>query len=144
MSAKNGDTVKVHYKLKDTNDELIESTYDSDPLEFTLGDEHVIPGFNNGIIGMEAGEAKKLHVPFADAYGPRDKEKIFDFDKSKAPESFEPQIGQTIKLHRPNGGAIMATVLERTVTGYKMDANHPFAGKDLIFDLELVEIVTGE
>jgi peptidylprolyl isomerase len=141
MSAKNGDKVRVHYKLKDINDEVIESTYDSEPLEFTIGDSHVIPGFNNGVIGMKVGETKRLDIPCADAYGPRNEDKIFDFDRSRAPEHFEPHIGQTVKLHRPDGRAIMATVLERTATGYKMDANHPLAGKDLTFDIELVEII---
>ena len=142
MGAQEGDKVKVHYTLKDNNDEVIESTLDAEPLELTLGDKHVIPGFDSGVTGMEVGESKTLHIPAEDAYGPRNEELVFDFDRSKAPESFDPNIGQTVKLHRADGQPIMATVLERTPTGYKMDANHPFAGKDLIFDLKLVEIVS--
>lgn len=142
MIAKSGDKVKVHYTLKDINNEVLESSRDTQPLEFTLGDKHVIPGFDNGVTGMKVGEAKTVHIPFAEAYGPRKEEMIFEFDKSKAPEQFDPTIGQTVKLHRADGMPVMATVIGKTVNGFTMDSNHPLAGKDLTFDLELIEIIT--
>ncbi|MBI4826565.1 MAG: FKBP-type peptidyl-prolyl cis-trans isomerase [Nitrospirae bacterium] len=142
MIAKSGDKVKVHYTLKDINNEVIESSRETHPLEFTLGDKHVIPGFDKGVTGMKVGESKTINIPFADAYGPRNEAMIFEFDKSKAPEQFDPAIGQTVKLHRADGMPVMATVIGKTVNGFTMDANHPLAGKDLTFDLELVEIIT--
>ncbi|MBI4843752.1 MAG: FKBP-type peptidyl-prolyl cis-trans isomerase [Nitrospirae bacterium] len=142
MNAKKGDAVKVHYILRDVNDEVIESTHDSVPLKFTLGDRHVITGFDNGVTGMCIGEKKRVHIPFADAYGPWKKEKVFEFDKSKAPANFDPLVGQSVKLHRADGTPVVVTITERTKNGYMMDANHPLAGKDLTFDLELVEIVS--
>lgn len=141
MGAKSGDKVKVHYTLKDINDKVVESTRDAEPLEFTLGDKHLIPGFGKGVTGMEVGESKTINIPFAEAYGPRNDKMVFEFDRSKAPENFDPRIGQSVKLHRADGQPVMATVIKRTAKGYMMDGNHPLAGKDLTFDLELVEIV---
>lgn len=141
MGVKNGDKIKVHYTLKDINDKVVESTRDAEPLEFTLGDRHLIPGFGKGVTGMEVGESKTINIPFAEAYGPRNDKMVFEFDRSKAPENFDPRIGQSVKLHRADGQPVMATVTKRTAKGYMMDCNHPLAGKDLTFDLELVEIV---
>jgi peptidylprolyl isomerase len=140
MKAKSGNKVKVHYTLKDINNEMVESSRETEPLEFTLGDKQVIPGFDKGVTGMGVGESKTINVPFIDAYGPRNEDMVFEFDKSKTPENFEPVTGQTVKLHRADGQPVMATVIGKTKKGYQMDANHPLAGKDLTFDLELVEI----
>jgi len=142
MPVKNGDTVKVHYTLKDANGEVVETSINSDPIDFTLGAGNVIPGFEKAVMGMELNEKKSIEIAPEDAYGPRDEKKIFEYDRSKAPQDFNPQIGQTIQLHRPNGKAFMVTVLGETETGFRMDANHPLAGKKLNFELELVEIVS--
>lgn len=141
MPAKNGDKVKVHYTLKDVNGEVIESSTNTIPIEFTIGEGKVIPGFEKNIIGMNSEETKTIMVPPEDAYGTRDEKKVFEFDKKSAPEDFSPQIGQSIQLHRPDGKAFVVTVTGRTEKGFMMDANHPLAGKELAFDLELVEIV---
>jgi peptidylprolyl isomerase len=91
---------------------------------------------------MAPGETKTIHIPAEEAYGPRDENKVFDFDRSRAPEGFEPEIGQMVQMYRPDGKSIIVTVVDITDEYFKMDANHPLAGKDLTFDLELVEIVT--
>ena len=140
MKAKNGDRVKVNYTLKINKDEVVETSAGTVPLEFTVGEKSMIPGFEQGIIGMAIGESKTINVPSAEAYGPRKEDLQFNFDRSKAPESFEPQIGQQVQMHRADGKPCLVTVIGTTEKGYTMDANHPLADKDLIFDLELIEI----
>jgi peptidylprolyl isomerase len=141
MPAKKGDKVKVHYTLKDMNGTVVESSVKSVPIEFTIGEGKVIAGFEKTIIGMEPQDTKTVTILPEDAYGTRDEKKIFEFDKKNAPGDFEPQIGQSIQMHRPDGKSFVVTVLSRTDKGFMMDANHPLAGKELVFDLELVDIV---
>ncbi|MEN8263430.1 MAG: FKBP-type peptidyl-prolyl cis-trans isomerase [Nitrospirota bacterium] len=141
MKAKNGDTVKVHYTLKDIKGNEVESSSKSDPIEFKIGEGKTIPGFDKGVTGMSVNESKTITINPEDAYGSHDKNKIFEFDKKSAPEAFDPQIGQSIQMHRPDGKTIVVTVIGKTANGFMMDANHPLAGKELIFDLTLVEIV---
>jgi len=142
MQAKKGDRVKVHYTLKDSTGEVVESSRDTLPIEFTIGENKVIPGFEKGITGMDLNEKKTLKIPPEDAYGHHNKDKVFEFSRKNAPGDFDPRIGSTIQMHRPDGKAVIVTVLGKTETGYIMDANHPMAGKELIFDLELLEILS--
>ena len=142
MAAKDGDIVKVHYTLKDANGEIVETSIKSLPLEFTIGEGKVIPGFEKAVTGMKLNEKKSIEVPPEDAYGLHDEKKVFDYDRSKAPKDFNPQIGQTIQMHRPDGNTLPVTILGETEKGFKCDANHPLAGKKLNFDLELIEIVS--
>ncbi len=141
MKAKVGDKVRVHYTLR-IDDEVFESSVGMKPIEFVIGNGDLLPGFENGVIDMSPGETKTIHIPAEEAYGPRDENKVFDFDRSRAPEGFEPEIGQMVQMYRPDGKSIIVTVVDITDEYFKMDANHPLAGKDLTFDLELVEIVT--
>jgi len=141
MQAKKGDRVKVHYTLKDSKGEIVESSRNTQPLEFTIGEGNVIPGFEKGIIGLAITETKTVVISPEDAYGPHDEKKVFEFSRKNAPGEFDPQIGQSIKMHRPDGQAVVVTVVGRTEKGFMMDANHPLAGKELTFDLELLEIV---
>jgi peptidylprolyl isomerase len=141
MPAKKGDKVKVHYTLKDTNGTVVESSVNSSPIEFTIGEGKVIAGFEKNVVGMKPEDTKTVTIPPEDAYGAREEKKVFEYDKKNAPENFEPQVGQSIQMHRPDGKSFVVTVLGRTDKGFQMDANHPLAGKELVFDLELVEIV---
>jgi len=141
MQAKQGDRVKVHYTLKDANGELVESTKGSHPVEFIIGEGMVIPGFEQGIIGMNPNETRTVTISPENAYGQRDESKVFEFPRKNAPGDFDPRIGDTVKMHRSDGKAVPVTVMAVTEKGFLMDANHPLAGKELIFDLELVEIV---
>ncbi len=140
MKAENGDKVKVDYTLKINKDEVVETSVGKVPLEFTIGEKSMIPGFEQGIIGMMIGELKTINIPSAEAYGPRQEKLVFEFDRSNAPESFEPQIGQQVQMHRPDGKTFFANVISTTEKGYNMDANHPLADKELVFDLILIEI----
>ena len=142
MAAKKGDKVRVHYTLKDINGNVVESSIHKFPIEFTIGEGKIIPGFEKTVVGMEPKDTKTVTIPPEEAYGLRDDKKVFEFDKKNAPGDFDPQIGQTIQMHRPDGKSFTVTVLSRSDKGFLMDANHPLAGKELIFDLELVEIVS--
>ncbi len=141
MKAKDGDTVKVHYTLKDINGNEVESSSKSDPIEFKIGEGKTILGFDKCVTGMAVNDSQTVTIKPEDAYGSHDKNKVFEFDKKNAPEAFDPQIGQSIQMHRPDGKTIVVTVIGKTTNGFMMDANHPLAGKELIFDLTLVEIV---
>ena len=142
MEVKNGDMVKVHYTLKAETGETIESSAGSAPLEFTLGEGKMIPGFEKGVIGMRQGESKTITVPSEEAYGLREERKIFEFSREKAPTVFDPNIGQTVRMHALDGSSFMVTIVDITEKAFIMDANHPLSGKNLVFDLELVEIVS--
>lgn len=141
MQAKQGDRIRVHYTLKDANGKVIESSKESAPIEFTIGEGKVIPGFEKGITGMKQNESKTIAIPPEDAYGPRDEKKVFEFERKNAPGDFDPRVGDTVLMHRPDGKSIPVTILSITEKGFLMDANHPLAGKELTFELELVEIV---
>ena len=140
MPAKNGDKVKVHYTLKDAEGNVVESSTKTLPIEFTIGEGKIIPGFEKNVLGMGLKETKTISIPPEDAYGARDEKMLFEFDKKNAPEDFDPQIGQTVQMHRPDGKSFAATVVGHSEKGFMMDANHPLAGKELTFDLELVDI----
>ena len=114
MKAENGDKVKVDYTLKINKDEVVETSVGKIPLEFTIGEKSMIPGFEQGIIGMMIGESKTINIPSAEAYGPRQEKLVFEFDRSNAPESFEPQIGQQVQMHRPDGKTFFANVISTT------------------------------
>jgi len=141
MQANNGDRVRVHYTLKDSNGAVVESSRDTQPIEFVIGEGKVIPGFEKGIIGMTVADTKTVTLAPEDAYGPHDEKKVFEFLRKNAPGDFDPSIGRSVKMHRPDGKAVLVTVIGRTEKGFMMDANHPLAGKELTFELELVEIL---
>lgn len=142
MQVKNGDKVKVHYALKLEDNREIESSKNSLPMEFTIGKGQMIKGFEDEVIGMKVGETKTVKVSEKEAYGPRQDKKVFEFPKEKVPPGFDPVIGQIVQLNAPDGTAFPVTVVAATENGYTMDANHPLAGNDLMFDIELMEIVT--
>jgi peptidylprolyl isomerase len=150
MKASSGNRVKVSYTLKTSTGEVVETTSEGNPLVFTLGDKKLIFGFEQGVLGMEPGESRIISIPAAEAYGLRDERLVFEFDRNRAPESdriraperFDACIGQQIRLNRNDGGSFVATVMKRTEKGFMMDANHPLAGEDLTFDLQLLEIIS--
>ena len=141
MQVKHGDRVKVHYTLKDAKGQIIESSKELAPIEFTIGEGKVIPGFEKGILGITLNEAKTITISPEEAYGLRDEKKVFEFERKNAPGDFDPRVGDTVRMHRPDGKTVPVTVIAVTEKGFLMDANHPLAGKELTFELELVEIV---
>ena len=139
--AQNGDTVKVHYTGKLDDGTVFDSSKERDPLEFTLGERGVIQGFQEIISGMEPGDSKTSTIPVDKAYGPRNTELIVEIPRSRVPEDVNPQTGEHVYLARPDGQTIPVFVVETNDTAITVDANHPLAGEELTFEVELVEIV---
>ena len=138
---KANDTVKVHYTGKLTNGQVFDSSLEREPLEFTLGQGMLIPGFENGILDMEVNQKKTLEIPSAEAYGDVKPELIQEVLKSELPAEIEPKVGMGLVSKTPDGREIPLVVSEIKEDSIMVDANHPLAGKDLIFEVELIEIV---
>jgi len=138
--AKEGDTVKVHYtgKLKDGT--VFDQSAGKEPLEFTIGEGRVIPGFEEAVKWMEPGQSKTVEVSSEEAYGPRRDEMILQVDRSRLPEDLDPEVGQQLQSHQENGQTVILTVTDVSEQEVTLDANHPLAGQDLQFEIELVEI----
>lgn len=138
---KEGDTIRIHYVGKLEDGTVFDSSEGGASLEIKLGQGEFIRGLEEGVIGMEPGETKSIFMTADKAYGPHIKEKVFEFHKDRAPQDFNPEIGQQYQMYRADGMPIVVTVQEKTETGYIMDCNHPLAGKNLIFEVTLDEIV---
>ena len=138
--AKAGDKVKVHYTGKLENGDVFDSSEGREPLEFTLGQGMVIAGFDKGISGMEVGEKKSLTIEPAEAYGERREDMEVMIKKSMIPADIEPKVGLQLQMQSQNGQMISVVIAEVNEEEVKLDANHPLAGKTLIFEVELVEI----
>jgi peptidylprolyl isomerase len=137
--AKSGDTVKVHYTGILEDGTQFDSSVGAEPLEVTLGEAQVIPGFEQGLEGMAIGEKKTIHIPVEEAYGEAHPSLIQEVERSDIPSEIELFVGAQLQAQGPNGPfMLMVTELaEKTVT---LDGNHPLAGKALNFELELVGI----
>ncbi len=140
--AKSGDTVKVHYTGKLEDGSEFDSSRGRDPLEFTLGEGQIIPGFENAVVGMNEGDTKTVVIPPENAYGKRHEEAVQQVPKTMIPEELRAQlqVGMQLQARDPNDQPMMLTVMEIDDETVTMDANHPLAGKDLTFDLELVKV----
>lgn len=140
--AKKGDTVKVHYTGKLTTGEVFDSSEEggNGPLEFTIGEGDVIPGFEEAVIGMNAGEAKTVTIPVDQAYGPRMEELVAEVEREYLPQDAEPKLGQQYEVTQDDGQVFNVTVTEMNDTTVTLDANHPLAGRELVFEITLVEI----
>jgi FKBP-type peptidyl-prolyl cis-trans isomerase 2 len=142
QQVKSGDKVKVHYHGKLTNGETFDSSKGREPLEFEVGSGMVIKGFDDGVTGMAVGEKKTIHIPFLEAYGPSNPEMIIDMPKDRFPTDMQLEIGMPLMMTSGDGQNFQVTVTEIKEDAVTLDANHPLAGKDLVFDLELVEIIS--
>lgn len=140
QQAQAGDTVRVHYTGTLGDGQVFDSSRGREPLEFTLGGGQVIPGFDEGVSGMSPGEARTVTIPSDQAYGQRSEDLLFVVPRAQFPEHLDPQPGQQLQMSQGDQVAIV-TVVDVTEQGVILDANHPLAGKDLTFELELVEIV---
>ena len=139
-TAKSGDTVRIHYTGTLTDGSVFDSSEGRDPLEFILGSGMVIAGFDDGVTGMTVGEKKRGEIPCDQAYGPRHDQATQKVPRAEIPDSIPLELGLQLQMQAPNGQPIMVTVSELTDDEVTLDANHALAGKDLIFDLELVSI----
>ncbi|PQJ17240.1 MULTISPECIES: peptidylprolyl isomerase [Nonlabens] len=137
---KENDTVQVHYTGKLTDGQIFDSSLERDPLEVTLGQGQLIPGFEHGLIDMKVNEKKTITINKEDAYGEIHDQLFQKVDRANLPQEIEPQVGMGLVSQNPDGTERQLRVSEVHDDHIVVDANHPLAGKDLVFDLELVAI----
>ncbi|MBG15276.1 MAG: peptidylprolyl isomerase [Crocinitomicaceae bacterium] len=140
MKVEQNKNVSVHYtgKLKDGS--VFDSSVDREPLNFTVGEGKLIPGFEQGIVGMGVNEKKLIEIPFIEAYGEVKEELIQEVSKSNLPSDLTPEVGMQLQSNGQDGSTILVTIVKVEEDKIVVDANHPLAGKDLLFDIEVVEI----
>lgn len=141
QQAQDGDKVKVHYHGKLRSGETFDSSNGREPLEFTLGSGQVIKGFDDGVKGMQVGDKKTVEIPVGDAYGEKNNDMLIEFPKDQFPPELNPEVGMQLMMNNGQGQQFPVNIVEVKEDSVVLDANHPLAGQDLIFDLELVEIV---
>jgi peptidylprolyl isomerase len=139
-TARSGDTVRVHYTGRLDDGTVFDSSRERDPLEFQLGSGQVIAGFDEAVEGMATGESKSVRIPSAEAYGEHDEALLLRVPIEQFPPDMRPEIGQHLQLSRDGAEPVVVTVAEVSDDRVVLDANHPLAGRDLTFDLELVDI----
>lgn len=139
--AKQGDTVQVHYTGKLGDGTVFDSSRERRPVRFTIGRGQVIVGFEQAIIGMNTGESKTTKIPIALAYGPHRADMVVTMNRSQLPPGLDPQVGQRLEITQTDDKILLVTVTGMTESMLTIDANHPLAGKELIFDFELIGIV---
>ena len=140
MQAKTGDTVKVHYTGKLTTGDQFDSSAGREPLEFTVGAGQMIKGFDAAIPGMKVGDKKTINIPAVEAYGERSADAMIEFPKENIPPDMKLEPGMQLTLSNQHGQPVPVVVVELREDVIVLDANHFLAGKDLVFDIELVEI----
>lgn len=140
-AVKSGDTVKVHYTGTLADGSQFDSSRERAPLQVTVGSGETIPGFETALIGMAPGDSRTVTIAAAEAYGDRDEERMFDVRRAAFPDDIELAVGQLLDMSTSEGGRVLVTVAEFDDETVSLDANHPLAGKDLTFELELVEVV---
>jgi len=140
---KDGDTVKVHYTGTLTEEGTVfDSSEDREPLEFKLGEGKLIPGFEKAVVGMEEGDETTVEIESGDAYGQRREDLELEVAKSDLPDNIDPEVGMQLQMQQQEDGQAIPVQITAVEDEFvKLDANHPLAGKDLTFDIELVEIV---
>ena len=140
QKAKQGDKVKVHYTGTLTNGEQFDSSKGREPLEFTVGAGQMIKGFDDAIPGMVVGDKKTINIAPEDAYGPKNEEAIIEYPKESIPKDMKLEEGMQLQLRSADGQPVPVTVMKITDDLVILDANHSLAGKELVFDIELVQI----
>ena len=141
IQAKSGDTVKVHYTRKFEDGTEFATSINDNPLQFTIGEGQVIPGLEQAVIGMSPGETKTEEILAEQAYGPYQDDKVVEVSRDRFPEHLELQIGTVLRMRKAGGKKIGRIVTAVSETSVRLDANHPLAGEDLTFDIELIDIV---
>ena len=141
QQVKSGDKVKVHYHGKLRNGETFDSSEGREPLEFTVGGGQVIKGFDNGVMGMQVGDKRTVEIEVNDAYGEKNEEMIIEFPRTQFPPDMNPEAGMQLMMNNGEGQSFPVLVKEVKEETVLLDANHPLAGEDLVFDIELVEII---
>ncbi|MGD0624923.1 MAG: peptidylprolyl isomerase [Thermodesulfobacteriota bacterium] len=139
--AKQGDTVKVHYTVRLEDGTILGSTTNHEPLQFTIGEGEILPGFEGAIVGMNPGESKTVQVPADEAFGQHQEEMIVVVGRNRLPADLEPKAGESLLFRQEDGKTITVMVTDVSESSVTIDANHPLAGKDLTFDIQFLEIL---
>jgi len=140
-AVKSGDKVKVHYTGRLHDGTVFDTSAEGEPLEFQLGAGEIIPGFEQAVLGMSPGDAKKVDIPVEAAYGPRNEAMVIEVERGQFPTEFEPEVGQQFQLPQQNGQMTIVTVTAVSDGSVTLDGNHPLAGEHLAFEIELVEVL---
>jgi peptidylprolyl isomerase len=138
---KEGDTIRVRYTGRLANGDVFDESPEGEPLEFHVGANQVIAGFDEGVRGMELGERRTVEIEPDEAYGQRVDALVNTVAREGMRLEQEPEVGMSLLMQLPDGNQIPLTVTDVTETHVTLDANHPLAGKKLIFEIELMEIV---
>ncbi len=138
--AEKGDTVKIHFTGKLEDGTVFGSTADRGPLEFKLGEGKIIPGIEKAVEGMNVGESKTVEVSPEQAYGQHRAELVEEVSRDRFPKNAEPKVGQRFEIPQREGQPMAVRVVDVSESTVTLDANHPLAGRDLTFDLQLMEI----
>ncbi len=133
----------LHYTGSFTDGTVFDSSSDQEPLEFTIGQHMVIPGFENGVVGMEVGDSKKFNIPAEEAYGLHREDLLTVIGRSQMPADIDLKIGMVLQVRTPEGEIAHVIVQDMDNEKVTLDFNHPLAGKDLIFEVKLVKISPG-
>jgi len=139
--AKTGDVVKVHYTGKLDDGTVFDSSANREPLEFKIGAGQLIADFEQAVVGMNPGDAKTIQIASDNAYGPYHEEMVIELERKDLPENLDPKVDQKLQVRQESGQEFVVTVTAVTENSVTLDGNHPLAGKDLTFDIELSEIV---
>lgn len=139
--ASNGDTVRVHYTGSLEDGTIFDSSTGREPLEFTLGEGQLIAGFERAVLGMTPGDSVQVTISPEEGYGPHLEEMVIAIGRDKVPEGLALEVDMQVQLQTPDGRPAPATVVEISAESVTLDVNHPLAGKSLVFDIDLVEIV---
>jgi peptidylprolyl isomerase len=140
--AKHGDTVKVHYRGELHDGSVFDTSFDHEPLQFTIGGGQVIPGIEEAVVGMNPGDSKTAELPAEKAFGPYRSDMVIVVDKSQL-EHLEPKVGERLPILQQDGSSVDVTVTAISESEVTLDANHPLAGEDLTLEIELIDIVYG-
>ncbi|MDP2497602.1 MAG: peptidylprolyl isomerase [Candidatus Palauibacterales bacterium] len=138
--AEQGDTVTVHYTGTLEDGTVFDTSEERDPISFEIGADEVIPGFEDAVLGLEPGDTASTTLPPEEAYGPRSDERILPVPRSELPEDMDPDVGDELEVQLENGQRAPARVAETDESTVTLDLNHPLAGRELTFEVELVDV----
>lgn len=141
-TANQGDIVDVHYTGHLEDGTVFDSSRERQPLRFTIGEGQVIPGFEQAVIGMEPGDSRKQKLEPEQAYGSRREDMVMEVERDQMPDDLDPEVGRQLQLRLQNDQTVPVVITEVADETVTIDANHPLAGKTLIFDIELIDIET--
>lgn len=140
QQVKSGDTVNVHYHGKLTDGSTFDSSEGREPLQFTVGQGQVIKGFDDALVDMKVGDKKTVQIPVNDAYGERRDDMLMEYPKNDFPPDMKPEAGMQLQMSDNQGNVFPVVIAEVLEDAVVLDANHPLAGQDLVFEIELVSI----